>query len=94
MDVAFNPQGFNKPGLMKYRVGKVAVLKSTANKSCRPENSFLQTALCKLSINENGRWKADKEVVFLFKPAGLPPGTAKGNFTKTGFSEPAVVECR
>jgi hypothetical protein len=41
MNIGVNPPGFYKPGLMKYRVGKVTTLKSTAYKSCCPENSLL-----------------------------------------------------
>ena len=41
INIGVNPPGFYKPGFMKYRVGKVATLKSTAYKSCCPENSLL-----------------------------------------------------
>ena len=73
INIGFDPLRLYKPGLVKYRVGEVAALKSTAYKGCCPENHLLQAAICKVGINKNRGWETDKGVVFILKPAGLPP---------------------
>ena len=73
INIGFYPLCIYKSCLVKYRVGKVAALKSTAYKGCCPENRLLQATICKVGINKNRGWETDKGVIFMLKPTCLPP---------------------
>ena len=79
---------------MKYSIVERTTLKTTSNKGCRPEDSLLQTAPHELSINKDREGETYKKIIFLLKPAGMPPGAAKGNLTEAGSTEIAVVKGR
>ena len=94
VNIGINPLRINKSGLMEYRFVERAFLKRAANEGCRPENGLLQTAPHELCINKDRRGKADKGIIFLFKPAVMPPGAAKGDLVEPGALEFTVGKNR
>jgi len=81
-DIGINPLRIYESGFMKYRFAERTFLKRTANEGCRPENCLLQTASHKLCFKKDRGREADKKIIFLLKPAVLPPCAAKGNIAK------------
>src|SRR3972149_10801422 len=87
VNIGVNPLFIYESGLMEYRFVECAFLKRAANKGCRPKNGLLQTAPYELCFNKDRRGKTDKKILFLFKPAVLPPGAAKGDLVESGALE-------
>jgi hypothetical protein len=93
-DIGINPLRIYKSGFMKYRFVERTFLKRTTNEGCRPKNCLLQMASHELCFYEDRRREADKKIIFLLKPAVLPPCAAKGNLVKSGFPEFAAGKSR
>lgn len=87
LNVGVNPLRVDKSGLVEYRFVECAFLKSAADEGCRTENGLLQTASRERCFNKDRRGKSGKEIIFLFKPAALPPGAAQGDLSKPGIPE-------
>ena len=87
LNIGVDPLRVNKSSLVEYRFVERTFLKSAANKGCCTKNGFLQTASRKRCFHKDRGGEADKKIIFLFKPAVLPPGATKRDLAKPGTTE-------
>jgi len=94
VDIGINPLRINEPGLMEYRFVESTFLKRAANEGCRPEDGLLQATFRERCFKKDRRGKTSKKIIFLLKPAVLPPGAAKGDLAEPGSPEVTIGKNR